>query len=203
MVQAYASLCVHLEVRIKVVVTKGAFNSSGGAIGELIGGDVWSVVREANADRKASTVVCGTDVPSIGRVPQKPRMIGTAKIRSERSARSGVAIVCGYSHSAEETGKKRQMLQVGDFEPTQPSAAGVERLADCALGYCGIRAVSRAKNPGVGNELMGSDRVFQILIKIPSRDHAEVTEVMFDQQIDIVRNFRFEIRIAEANEDVG
>ena len=86
--QTKAALSVELKMGVEVVVPE----RTGSAV--PITGDIFSVVGEPDADRDATAIIGWANVPGVGRVAHKPRMIGTAEVRSKRSARSGVAVVC-------------------------------------------------------------------------------------------------------------
>src|SRR5215813_1048765 len=102
--QANAALGVNLKVRVEIIVTEGALQTEGrnigrrsvlegSAIGELVGGDIGTVVGEADADGDATAIVSRANVPCIGRIAKKARMIGAS--RQSAGAGSGVAIIRG------------------------------------------------------------------------------------------------------------
>src|SRR5215475_14269469 len=81
--KADTSLRVNLKMRVEIVVAKRPFDAPRRAIRELVRGNVGIVIREADADGDATAIVGRADVPGIGRIAQKPRMIGAPKIRAE------------------------------------------------------------------------------------------------------------------------
>src|SRR5437868_9171088 len=92
------------------------------------------------------------------------------------------------------------MLQVGNLEAVDPSTAGVKRLGHLTSGsWCTCHAAIATSRL---EELMGNDGIGQVLIKISSGDHAERIDVMFDENIDVIRHFGFKAGIAEANKSL-
>ena len=48
---------------------------------------------------------------------------------------------------------------------------------------------------------MRNDGVSEVLVKISGGDQAEGIEVVLDEQVNVIRGFRFKVRIAEADEN--
>ena len=104
MLQPDAPLRVNLKVGIEVIVAERPLDASGCAIRELVGGDVRVIVGESYANRDWAAVIGRTDIPGMGSIAQKPRMIRTTKIRSQGGAGGRVAIVRGNTESTEHSG---------------------------------------------------------------------------------------------------
>src|SRR5882762_4720232 len=114
-----AALSVELKMRVEIVVAERPI--PGGAIS----GDVFGVVGKPHAHRNTAAIIGRADVPCVGRVAHKPRMIGTGEIRSKGGARRSIAVVCRDPETAKRAWKEGEVLQIGSFKTVGPRAASV------------------------------------------------------------------------------
>src|ERR1700758_1751474 len=135
--QPDAALRVNLQVGVEILVAERALESTGSRCGrravlrgrailKSIGGDVGLVVAQAKADGDSAAVIGRANIPGIGSVAEKPRMIGTA--RESVCARIGIAIVRGNSEPGQWSRQKRKVLKVGSFKARNPGASRINRL---------------------------------------------------------------------------
>src|SRR5215469_2303802 len=96
---------------VEVNISQWPFDSALCTIHVKILKDVGTVIREADASRKAPSVIGRTDVPSIRRLAQQG---GTIRARTRRihvmSPRCCVAIVSQDAESTEETWQVSEVL---------------------------------------------------------------------------------------------
>ena len=203
--QAIAALNVHLEVGIEVDVAIWPLDSSrsygGRTTSERIRSvlisileDVRSVVGQACTKRETTAIIRRTDVPGVRGGAREPWVVGTVK--EPGGSRIGVAVICRDTETTEQSWEKRQMLQVGDFKPSHPSAAGVD----------GLRHVVKARRSPRNRRLIVGDLdrfrydwVAEVLIEKPCRDESERLERMLQEHVEVVSGFRFEIGISQGS----
>src|SRR5579859_1493355 len=199
--QSNAALSVNLKMSVEVVVAEWALNATVGTILKLVSGNVGVVIREADADGDTATIVCGADVPGVGCVSEQARMIRPAIQTAD--SRRGVSIVRRNAQASEWARQKGEVLEVSDLKAIEPGTSSVTGLRKRALGYSRTRAVCGAEGAGMNDAGSGDDGIGEILVKITGSDHAEVTEIMFEKQVNVVGGLSLKIRIAERNKDIG
>src|SRR5437016_2563857 len=157
--QAIAALNVRLEVRIEVDVAIWPLDSSrsyrGRTTSERIGSvlisileDVRGVVGQACTKRETTAIIRRTDVPGVRGGAREPWVVGA--VEEPDGSRIGVAVICRDTETTEQSWEKRQMLQVGDFKPRHPSAAGVDGLRHVVMARRSPR--NRSEERRVGKE---------------------------------------------------
>ena len=179
-----ATLGIELKMGIEVVVAEG----TGSAV--PVARDILSVIGKAYTNRDAAAIIGGADVPGVGRVANKPRMIRSTEIWSKGRARSGVTVVCGDAQTSECAGQEGEVLQIGSLETIDPGTTGVHRLRDAARCRC---AASRTAEGSCRDVIkyVRNDGLRQILVKITRRDDSEGAEVMLEEHIDVIGGFGF------------
>jgi len=188
----------------RTLVAEWAFQSAGSRIGWSaifggsavlvgVGGNVGLVVAQAHANRKPAAIVGRTDVPGVGSIAQQSRMIGTARKTFGRG--TGVAIVGGDTEPGERPGQEGKVLKVGGFETGNPCTAGVNRLSS---GECAGRYIWRRLEIGE-DESLGDDRIGEPLVKVSSGDHSERIQIVFNQHVEVISGFGFQVWISKGN----